>query len=229
MTWLEEQRINTLAALWLTALNEKAFVWRDVPANSTKPAERVLEMDYGDAIADLTAPGVDLDDPTVNIFLEIDKMAEEYYDNTGFFPDIAFVSGMTLNVLKGNEDVSRQIRSQATNEEDKSIMARDEVVIGTIKFVAMRGKYTRPDGSQGGPVTNALAIVTSEGRMLEDGKGIMRHEVASNILNNNDATQARFESFVVSVKPPSLALDVYDNGVPVIAHRKAVGHWLMWT
>lgn len=227
--WLEEQRINTLAAMWLTALNEKSFVWRDVPVGSDKPAERVLEMDYSDAIVDLTAPSAALNLDATNIYLEIDKMMEEFYDNTGFFPDIAFVSGVTLNTIKGHADVAKAVRAQATNEPDLSVSTRDELVVGGLKFVAMRGKYTKPDGSQGGPVATARAIVTAEAVRMEDGRGILRHECAANILNANNAERAYYGAFEVSQRPPEMALDVYDNGCPVIAHRKAVGHWQMWT
>lgn len=227
--WLEEQRRNTLAALWLTALNEKAFVWKDVAAGSDAPAERVLEMDYGDAIVDLTAPATPLDNPASKLFSSIDKMTEEYYENCGFFPDIAFVSGPTFNILKDHPQAEKQVRAQATDEPDKSFTTRDECVIGTIKFVAMRGKYTKPDGSQSGPVALGRAIVTTEGKLLEDGGQVLRHECAANILNNFNAASAYYEAHQHSVKPPLVVLDAYDNGVPVIAHRKAVGHWQMWT
>jgi len=228
MGFLEERRLELLAMLWHTALNEKQFTWRDQP-DPNKPTKKIVSMDYSEEIYDLTAPGVDLDNDASKIFLEIDEMSEEYFEASGFFPDTAFVNGKSLNTLKGHPQIYKTIRPQATDEPDRSMSVRDSIEISGITFIALRGKYTSPTGTQVGPVDDGRAIVTSTSKRFEDGQGILRHECCRNILNNNDASQAYYSSYETSKRPPGIALDMYDNGVPVIAHRKGVAHWQMWT
>lgn len=225
--FLEDRRLELLASMWHTALNEKVFTWRDQP-DPTKPSKKIITMDLSGEIWDLTAPGTDLDDANAQVFVEVDKMSEEYFDRAGFFPDTAFVNGQALNTLKGNPQIYKMIRPQATNEPDKSDATRDMIMISGVNFIALRGKYTTTTGTKAGPVDDGRAIVTSLDKTFEDGAGILRHECASNLLNNMDANQAYYSSFEVSKRPPSVALDVYDNGVPIIAHRNGVAHWQMW-
>lgn len=226
--FLEDRRLELLSSMWHTALNEKVFTWRDQP-DPTKPTKKVLSMDFSGEIWDLTDPDTDLDDDDAKVFIEVDAMSEEFFETAGFFPDTAFVNGRSLNTLKGNAEIYKTIRPQATNEPDKSMDVRDAIMISGVNFIALRGKYTTSTGAKAGPVDDGRAIVTNLAKTFEDGYGILRHESAANILNDMDASRAYYSSFEVSKRPPSVALDVYDNGVPVIAHRHGVAHWQMWS
>lgn len=227
MSYLEERRLELFASMWHTVLNEKIFTWRDQP-DPDKPTTKLVSSDWSEEIWDLANPDTDLDDPNSLIFLEIDKMAEEYFEATGFFPDAALTNGNTFNTIKGHPSVQKMVFPQATNEPDRSATVRDEMIINNIRFIALRGKYTTPTGAQTGPVNDGRAIITSLSKRFEDGEGILRHECAANLLNNNDSSQAYYSAFEVSKRPPSMALDMYDNGVPVIAHSKGVAHWQMY-
>lgn len=228
MTYLEQKRLELFSSMWHTVLNEKVFTWRDQP-DPDKPTNKIVTADYSDYIWDLTAPSTDLDDPTARAFLEVDTMAEEYFAATGFMPDTVFVKGSTLNVLKANNYVFKTIHAQATNEPDRGVETRDGVEINGIKFVALRGQYTTPTGGQAGPVAEGLGIVTNMAVRFKDGRGILRHESLRNLLNRNNASRAYYKSRLVSEDPPSISLDMYDNGIPVLAHSRGVAHWQMYT
>lgn len=225
---LEENRIRLITMVWMTVLATKQFSWRE-QRNPNQPSDKVLQMDYSDSFADLNASGVDLDNDNSKIFLEIDKAQEEYYDNTGFFADIAFVNSTTFNTLKGHPQVYPTIRPQATNEPDNSLSTLDEVLIGSLRFVCLRGKYVKPDGTLSAPLTDGVAMLTTS-QNLSDGKGgVMRWEKAQNALNNNNADEPYYEAITTSNDPPAAMVKFYDNGVPVLAHSKGVAKWVMWT
>lgn len=228
MTYLEQKRLELFSSMWHTALNEKIFTWRDQP-DPDKPTNKIVSMDLSDYIWDLTAPSTELNDPTAKAFLAVDAMAEEYFAETGFMPDTVFVSGTTLNTLKANDYIFKTIHAQATDQPDRGVETRDRVEINGITFVALRGKYTTPTGGQAGPVDEGLGIVTNMAIRFKDGRGILRHESLRNLLNRNNAARAYYKSRLVSEDPPSISLDMYDNGVPVVAHSRGVAHWQMYT
>lgn len=226
---LERNRLDTLRMIWLTVLSEKSLVWSS-QRDPNAPSDIGIRLPYDDSFNDLTAlTGTDqLNNDASKIFELIDAAQEEYYEATGFFAELMFVNGTTFNVLKGHPQVAPTIRAQATDEPDRSVSTREEVEIGGLTVVALRGQYLKSDGTMGKPLANGLGVLATT-RLLSDGFSAIRWVKAANLLNDRNASAPRYGVTDVSKLPPKVVVDMYDNGIPVLPHRKALAHWIMWS
>lgn len=222
---LEAGRLAAIRMAWLTVLSEQVFSWRET-RDPDSPSEKSLTMDYSAEFGTLTAASPALNIDSTKIFTKIDEACDEYFTKTGMFPDVAFVDSADFNTLKGHPAVYSQIRAQTTDESDDSLSTRDAVQIGQLLFVALRGKYLKPDGTLGTPLGSGKAIVWST-QNLTDGRSLLRHEKAANFLNNGNAAAPYYDAFD-SKDPAYVVVRYYDNFVPVIAHREGLCSWQMW-
>lgn len=209
--YLERLRRNLVVNAILSAATTKAF--------SYSSGDITIQLDFSDQVIDLTDPGTDWDQSSVNPYDEQNTFIDEFFKATGQRPTRVFVSGKTANTLRLVDEIAKTYQMQAPR--DPEVDTWDGFDFDSMAYNILRKQRLKSDGSLTDAIPEGYGIVTVDTVDETGGSPLLWHRARTK--RQTDTSGPLYRSWQDgSDEVAAMSIGMQDNGIPGFAKRSIV-------